>query len=70
MPTMLRALSQASKCFCARKFEGSVMGLHDAAAHAGGRRHVDRLDVFLVHADIADMREGEGDDLAGVGTDR
>ncbi|MGY3440263.1 hypothetical protein ACVW17_000264 [Bradyrhizobium sp. USDA 4473] len=30
------------------------------------RRHVHRLDVFLVGTDIADVREGEGDDLAGI----
>ena len=43
------------------------VGLQNAAAHAGARRGVDRLDVFLVGADIADMRKGEGDDLAGIG---
>ena len=43
------------------------VGLDDAAAHAGGRRHVDRLDVLVVDADVADVREGEGDDLPGVG---
>src|SRR5262249_10015837 len=31
----------------------------------GGRRQV--FEVFVVGADIADMREGEGDDLAGIG---
>jgi hypothetical protein len=35
---------------------------HDAA-RAGRRRQVDGLDVVLVGADIADMRESEGDDL-------
>src|SRR5664279_1507187 len=30
------------------------------------RRHIDGLDVVFVGADIADMREGEGDDLPGV----
>jgi len=31
------------------------------------RRRCRRLDILGVGADIADMREGEGDDLAGVG---
>src|SRR5262249_47482716 len=39
---------------------------HDAA-RAGCRREVDRLNVLVVGADIADMREGEGDDLPGIG---
>ncbi len=43
------------------------VGLQDAAGDAGTRRRVHRLDVFLVRADIADMREGEGDDLPGIG---
>jgi hypothetical protein len=34
---------------------------------ARGRRHVHGLDVVLVGADIADMGEGEGDDLSGIG---
>ena len=42
-------------------------GMKDDAAHAGAGGHVHRLDVFVVHPDIADMREGEGDDLAGIG---
>ena len=39
----------------------------DIAARAGSRGHVHRLDVFLVGADVTDMREGEGDDLPGTG---
>ncbi|MGY4301907.1 hypothetical protein ACVWXN_010002 [Bradyrhizobium sp. i1.4.4] len=42
-------------------------GAQDHAARAGRRGHVHRLDVFLVGTDIADMREGEGDELAGIG---
>ena len=42
-------------------------GMKHAAAHAGRGGGVHRLGVFLVHADIADMREGEGDDLSGIG---
>ena len=42
-------------------------GLDDAAPDARGGGEVDRLDVVLIGADIADMREGEGDDLAGIG---
>ncbi len=41
--------------------------MEHAAAHAGGSGGVHRLGVLLVHADIADMREGEGDDLPGIG---
>ena len=43
------------------------VGAHDDAARARRRRHVDGLDVFVVGADVADMREGEGDDLPGIG---
>ena len=43
----------------------SALSTH--AADARERGHVDRLDVLVVGADIADMGEGEGDDLAGVG---
>ena len=43
------------------------VGVQDDAAGARRRRHVDRLDVVLVGADIADVREGEGDDLPGIG---
>jgi hypothetical protein len=41
---------------------GDVGAQHDAARH-----RVHALDVFQIGADIADVREGEGDDLAGVG---
>ncbi|MGY2938896.1 hypothetical protein ACVWZ6_008498 [Bradyrhizobium sp. GM6.1] len=41
-------------------------GAQDHAARAGRRGHVHRLDVVVVSADIADMREGEGDELAGI----
>ena len=37
-----------------------------AAAHAGRRGEARRLDVLGVGADIADMGEGEGDDLPGI----
>ena len=40
--------------------------MQDDPARARRRRHIDGLDVFLVGADIADMREGEGDDLPGI----
>jgi len=45
-----------------------VAGLGDVLFHhqaAGG--HIRGLDVLRVGADIADMRKGEADDLAGVG---
>ncbi len=40
--------------------------MQDDAARPRRRRHVDGLDVLVVGADIADVREGEGDDLPGV----
>ena len=43
------------------------VGVQDDAARARRRREVDGLDVLLVGADIADMREREGDDLPGIG---
>ena len=52
---------------------GAVVGglgdgrAHDAAAHARGGGEIARLDVLVVGSDIADVREGEGDDLAGIG---
>ena len=45
---------------------GDRLGEHHAA-HARGGRHVDRLDILVIHPDIADMREGEGDDLPRIG---
>ena len=39
---------------------------HHAAAHAAGGE-ASRLQVLGIGADIADMREGEGDDLSGIG---
>ena len=41
--------------------------MDDHAAHAGRSGHVHRLDVLLVHADIADVREGERHDLPRIG---
>ena len=38
----------------------------DRAADAGGGGRVEALQVFVVGAGIADMRKGEGDDLAGI----
>jgi hypothetical protein len=43
------------------------VGAQHRAADARERRHVHRLDVLVVGADVADVREGEGDDLAGIG---
>jgi hypothetical protein len=43
------------------------VGAQHAATDAGERGHVDGLDVLVIGADIADMGEGEGDDLAGIG---
>ena len=41
--------------------------MQDDAARARGGRHVDGFDVFFVGADIADVREGEGNELPGIG---
>ena len=43
------------------------VGLEDRADRAGAGGRVEVLDVLVIGADIADMREGEGDDLAGIG---
>ena len=43
---------------------GSVIG---AADHHASGIGCERLDVLVVGADVADVREGEGDDLTGVG---
>ncbi len=42
-------------------------GAEDGAPHAGRGGSVDALGVLLVGAHIADMGEGEGDDLARIG---
>ncbi len=39
------------------------IGAHDQPAH----RRRQRLDVFVIGADNADMGKGEGDDLSGIG---
>ena len=52
---------------CARKLDGSVIGAWRTRRARRRRRHADGLDVLVVDADIADVREGEGDDLPGVG---
>ncbi len=41
--------------------------MDDNAANARARRGVRRLDIVVIGADIADMGEGEGDDLPGIG---
>ena len=63
-----RAFSQASSRRVARKFEGSVTSARTITPRAPAEAaEIDRFDVFLVRADIADMGKGEGDDLAGIG---
>ena len=57
-------IEMAPRAVVRRRRDGGVQ--HDAA-RPRRRRHVHRLDVVLVGADIADMREGEGDDLPGIG---
>jgi hypothetical protein len=55
--------SQCSRCSAARQLAGSVAGAHDEAACRRGHG----LDVLGIGAGVADMGEGEGDDLPGVG---
>ena len=43
------------------------IGAHDHAARARRGRQIDRFDIFLIRADIADMRKGERDYLASIG---
>jgi hypothetical protein len=43
------------------------VGLEYRADGAGAGDRIEILDVLVIGADIADMREGEGDDLAEVG---
>jgi len=57
-------LSQPSKCCIARQFEGSVTSTRTTRPRAARRQ---RLDVLEIGADVADVREGEADDLTGVG---
>ena len=58
---------------CVEMLGGAVIrgigdrGAQDHAARARRRRHVHRFDVLVVGADVADMREGEGDELPGIG---
>ena len=52
----------------ARQFDGSVMAVRRMTPRAPGVAAMfSALDVLLVGADIADVREREGDDLAGIG---
>ncbi len=54
----------SSKPLAARK----LLGCGDVLAHhAAERPGIVRLQILIIGADIADMREGEGDDLRGVG---
>ncbi len=43
------------------------VGPHDGADRGGRGGRVDDLDVLVIDADDPYMREGEGDDLGGVG---
>jgi hypothetical protein len=43
------------------------VGLEDRADSTGTRGRHEVFDVLVIGADVADMREGEGDDLAGIG---
>jgi hypothetical protein len=47
-----------------RRGDGSA---ENDPARSGRRGHVDGFDVFLVRPHVADMRECESDDLAGIG---
>ena len=68
MPTMLRRLEPGVEMPAGAPVRGlGDGGMQDDAAHARGGGGVDRLGVVVVDADIADMGEGEGDDLPGIG---
>jgi hypothetical protein len=54
-------------CACAVVRRIGDVGLEDRADRAGASRRGQVLDVLVIGADIADMRKGEGDDLAGIG---
>ena len=65
---MPRAFSHLSKCLCGAVIGGlGDGGLDDAAFDRGGGGEVGGFEVVIIGADIADMGEGEGDDLAGIG---
>ena len=66
-PMIPRALSQPSSRALARKFDGAETSARMMAPTAAERGGIDDFDVLVVDADDPDMREGEGDDLGGVG---
>ena len=72
MPRQARRC-RASSATASRSPGGAVVGrvgdvgLEDGADGAGAGGRVEVFDVLVIGADIADMREGEGDDLAGIG---
>ena len=66
-PMRPRALSQASSRACAKVGRFAKLGTEDRADRGRRRRGVDDLDILVVDPDNPYMREGEGDDLGGVG---
>ena len=65
---MPRAFSHLSKCLCGAVIGGlGDGGLDDAGLDRGGGGEIGGFEVVIIGADIADMGEGEGDDLAGIG---
>ena len=67
-PTIPRALSQLSSAPVSAKIRRTRnVGAHDGADRGRRSRGIDDFDVLVVDADDPDMREGEGDDLGGVG---
>ena len=50
-----------------RWFDGSVIGACTMTPDGGSSSEIGGLDVFLVGADIADVRKSEGNDVASVG---
>ena len=58
------AFIQSSKPCALRKLLGCG---HVVAHHAAERPGIVRLQILVIGADIADMGEGEGDDLRGIG---
>ena len=67
-PMTPRALSQpSSRARGAKIRRARQVGAHDGADRGRCGGGVDGFDVLVVDADDSDMREGEGDDLGGVG---
>ena len=66
MAMMPRALSHTSRCWLARQLDGAVIEARSTQPRTPPAARLAEFHVLVVGADIADMREGEGDDLSGI----